>query len=212
MDRLLPVEGPQTDDTFMFGLSATLSLLLALSFVVAGTILRVLHVTVPPALPTNSHKLFQAKCHLSDTARKHLSESRESYLERRVDTELRWYSSARYSGFEGMHGVVLGVPDVPEEGVFDQNKGDPSSSVYGTRDGVRIWPAVEREWPFLRARVPASRIIHCVNVTTRPLFFGDCLLRHLQNPRSSTAPAVVGDLLARHGGLDPAIRGMSHRT
>ncbi|MCE2521430.1 MAG: HAMP domain-containing histidine kinase [Alphaproteobacteria bacterium] len=138
-------------------------LLLALSFVVAGAILHVLHVTVPPALPSNIHELFQAKCHLSDPARKHLSESRESYVESRADTELRWYSSARYSGFEGMHGVVLGVPDVPEEGVFDQNKDDPSNGAYGTRDGLRIWPAVEGEWPFLRAKVPASRIIHCVN-------------------------------------------------
>lgn len=138
-------------------------LLLALSFVIAGVILHLLHVTVPPALPSNTQKLFQSKCHLSDAARKHFSESQEAYAETRAGTELQWYPSVRYPRFEGMHGVVLGVPDIPEEGVSGQNKDDPSNSAYGTRDGIRIWPAVEGEWPFLRARVPASRIIHCVN-------------------------------------------------
>ena len=134
-------------------------LLLALSFVIAGVILHLLHVTVPPALPSNAHDLFRSKCHLSDAARKHFSESQEAYAEIRADTELRWYPSARYPRFEGMHGVVLGVPDVPEEGVAGQNK----DGAYGTRDGFRVWPAVAGEWPFLRARVSASRIIHCVN-------------------------------------------------
>ncbi len=138
-------------------------LLLALSFAIAGVILHLLHVSVPPALPSNTQDLFQSRCHLSDAARKHFSESREAYVETRADTELRWYPSAGYPRFEGMHGVVLGVPDIPEEGVSGQNKDDLSNSAYGTRGGVRIWPAVEAEWPFLRARVPASRIIHCVN-------------------------------------------------
>ena len=133
--------------------------LLALSFVIAGLILHLLHVTVPPALPSNTQELFQSKCHLSDAARKHFSESRQAYVETRGDAELRWYPSVRYPRFEGMHGVVLGVPDIPEEGVSGQNK----DGAYGTRDGDRIWPAVEGEWPFFRARVPASRIIHCVN-------------------------------------------------
>ena len=89
--------------------------------------------------------------------------SQEAYAETRADTELRRYPSVRYPRFEGMHGVVLGVPDIPEEGASGQNKDDPSNGAYGTRDGVRVWPAVEGDWPFLRARVPASRIIHCVN-------------------------------------------------
>ena len=134
-------------------------LLLALSFVIAGVILHLLHITVPPALPSNTQELFQSKCHLSDAARKHFSENQAAYAETRADTELRWYPSARYPRFEGMHGVVLGVPDIPEEGVSGRSK----NGAYGTRDAVRVWPAVEGEWPFLRARVTASRIIHCVN-------------------------------------------------
>ena len=133
--------------------------LLALSLVIAGVILHLLHVTIPPSLPSNAHDLFRSKCHLSDSARKHFSESQEVYAETRDDTEFRWYPSGRYPRFEGMHGVVLGAPDIPEGGVSGQNK----DGAYGTRGGVRIWPAVEGEWPFLRARVPASRIIHCVN-------------------------------------------------
>ena len=113
-------------------------LLLALSFGIAGVILHLLHVTVPPALPSNVQELFHSKCHLSEAAREHLSESREAYAEVRADTELRWYPSAGYPRFEGMQGVVLGVPDIPEDGVSGQNKDDPSNGAYGARDGVRI--------------------------------------------------------------------------
>ncbi len=136
-------------------------LLLALLFASASVILHLLHVTVPPALPSNAHELFQSRCHLPDKARKHFSESRESYAETRADTELRWYPSAGYPGFKDMHGVVLGRPGVPEEGVSDENKDGPSNNAYGTRDGVRIWPVMEGRFPFLRARVPASRVVHC---------------------------------------------------
>ena len=104
---------------------------------------------------------IQSKCHLSDAARKHFSESQEAYAETHADTELRWYPIVEYPRFKGMHSFVLGVPDIPDKSGRGQNKDDPSNGAYGTRDGARVWPAVEGDWPFLRAKVPASKINHC---------------------------------------------------